>query len=188
MNSLLDPLAGTHFRGKIFVKPHACDRAVEYFGIDRSQAPMFVMDMLRKSALVDPDVIGEDGNPGRLFAYRRTAFVVARDEDVVITLYPQELAPLSVRKGVDKALAAVLKAAQRLERRELKRLTIRKAELAVERAECELRRLKTNSINVATTMEEKIARIDEELTKIDAEIFEVKREKTTLAKGIVSYI
>lgn len=31
--NLVDPKAGTHFTGKIFVSPHACDRAVEHFGI-----------------------------------------------------------------------------------------------------------------------------------------------------------
>lgn len=186
--NLVDPRAGTHFTGKIFVTPHACDRAVDHFGVDRAKAPMFVMDMLRKSSLIDPDVLGEDGNPGRLYAYKRTAFVVAKDADTVITLYPQEQAPVSVLDGVQKALRAALTIAQRKETREVKRLNIRRAELAIERAECELRRLKTASINVENAMIERIAEIDAELNAIEAQIFEVKREKTTLAKGICAFV
>jgi hypothetical protein len=186
--SLVDPKAGTHFTGKIFVVPHACDRAVEYFGVDRARAPMHVMDLVRKSSLIDPDVIGEDGNNARLFAYKRTAFVVAKDSDTVITLYLQELAPMSVLDGVQKVLARALKAAQRKESREVKRLTVRKAELTVERAECELRRLKTGSITVEAVQSHRLSEIDAEINEIVREIFEVKREKSTLAKGICSFI
>lgn len=149
---------------------------------------MFVMDLLRKSSLIDADVLGEDGNPGRLYAYKRTAFVVAKDADTVITLYPQEQAPESVLDSVQKVLRASLTSARRKENREIKRLDIRKAELAVERAECELRRLKTASNNVEKTLAERIAEIDAEVSAIDLQIFEVKREKTTLAKGICAYI
>jgi len=186
--SLIDPRAGTHFTGKIFVVPHALDRAVEYFGIERGQAPMHVMDMLRKSALIDPDVIAEDGNPGRLFAYKRTAFVVARDTDTVITLYPQEKSPAPILEGVAKVLRNALAAAQRKEARELKRLSVRRAELAVERAECELRKLKTGSVNVAKGAAERIAEIDAEIAGIETQMHEVRREKTTLAKGICAFV
>lgn len=188
MSTLLDPLAGTHFTGKIFVTPHACDRAAEHFGIERGLAPMHVMDLLRKSALVDPNVIGEDGRHGRLFAYKRTAFIVALNEDTVITLYPQATSSAAVIDGVHKVIAAALKAAQRKETREIKRLNVRKAELAVERAECELRKLKTASVNVVQAMIDRVAEIDAEYVGINEEIFEAKREKTTLAKGICAFI
>jgi hypothetical protein len=188
MTAALDPRAGTHFTGKIFVTPHALERAVEYLGVDRSKAPMHVMDLLRKSSLIDANVLGEDGNSGRLFAYKRTAFVVARYEDTVITMYPREDSPLSVRESVAKALTTVLRAAQRKETREIKRLELRRAELTVERAECALRKLKTTSINVAKLMDARIAEIDGAVNTINAEIFDVRREKTTLAKGIAAYV
>ncbi|UKS30207.1 hypothetical protein LOZ80_15200 [Paenibacillus sp. HWE-109] len=146
------------------------------------------MDLLRKSSLIDANVIGEDGNSARLFAYKRTAFVVALHEDTVITMYPREDSPVSVRESVAKALTGILRAAQRKETRELKRLELRKAELTVERAECSLRRLKTASINVASQMDARIAEIDGEINMINAEIFDVRREKTTLAKGIAAYV
>ncbi|MCD9024361.1 hypothetical protein [Cohnella silvisoli] len=185
---ILDPRAGTHFTGKIFVVPHALDRAVEYFGVDRAQAPMHVMDLLRKSALLDPDVIAEDGNRGRLFVYKRTAFIVAPNEDTVITLYPQQTAAAAVIDGVQRVLHAALRTAQRKEAREIKRLNVRKAELAVERAECELRRIKTTSVRVVAQMDERLTEINEEIAEIDTLIYEAKREKTTLAKGLCAYI
>lgn len=188
MNNVIDPQAGTHFTGKIFVVPHALDRTVEHFGVERGLAPMWVMDRLRKAALIDANAVAEDGKSFRLFAYRRIAFAVAQNEDTVITLYPQENADTSVVDGVQKVLARVLKAAQRKETRETKRLNICKAELTVERAECELRRLKTGSVNVVAAMDERIRDIDVELAHIRAEVYEVKREKTSLAKGICAYI
>lgn len=188
MGAQLDPRAGTHFTGKIFVTPHALERAVEYFGVDRSKAPMHVMDLLRKASLIDANVLGEDGNSGRLFAYKRTAFVVSLYEDTVITMYPREDSPVYVRESVAKTLATVLRAAQRKETREVKRLDLCKAELTVERAECALRKLKTTSISVAKQMDRRIAEIDGQIASINAEIFEVRREKTTLAKGIAAYV
>jgi hypothetical protein len=186
--NVIDPKAGTHFTGKIFVVPHALDRAVEHFGIERSAAPMYVMDMLRRASLIDPHVIGEDGNPGRLFAYKRTAFVVALTEDTVITLYPQETAARHVIEGVGKVLARALKTAQRTEARELKRLAIRRAEINVKRAELELRLLCTKSTTVIRKVNDDLANIDAELAAIVSEEFEIKREKSTIAKGICAFI
>lgn len=186
--NLIDPKAGTHFTGKIFVVPHALDRTAEHFGIERSQAPMWVMDRLRKSALIDPNVIAEDGTPRRLFAYKRIAFIVAQHEDTVVTVYPQESSPLSIIEDVQRVLANALRTAQRKEAREVKRLLILKAQLAVEKAECELRKLKTASTNVSQVMVERIEAIDAEVNAIETKIYEVKREKMTLAKGICAFI
>jgi hypothetical protein len=188
MTSTLDPRAGTHFTGKIFVTPHALDRAVEYFGVDRGKAPMHVMDLLRKASLIDANSLSDDGTVFRLYAYKRIVFAVAPHEDKVITLYPRDDSPIAVREGVAKVLSTLLRAAQRKETREVKRLELRRAELTVERAECALRKLKTTSINVAKQMDGRIAEIDGEVAAINAEIFEVRREKTTLAKGIAAYV
>ncbi|GGF88116.1 hypothetical protein [Paenibacillus abyssi] len=188
MSHVIDPKAGTHFTGKIFVKPHACDRAAEHFGIERSQAPMYVMDLLRKAALVDSDVLAEDGNRGRLYAYKRTAIVVAPQEDTVITIYPRDIAPEDLRETMAKVLKRALKAAQRTEARELKRLAIKKAELAVKRAEADLQRLTATRTVLIRKIDEEIAGINAEIARVDADIFAVKREKTTIAKGICAFI
>lgn len=188
MNYAIDPKAGAHFVGKIFVTPHACDRAVEHFGVDRARAPMYVMDLLRRAALVDPDVIDENGKRGRLFAYQRTAFVVAPDEDTVITLYPQHKANEAVRGPVERIIHRALAAAKRKESRETKRIRIRTAELGVERAECALRLAKTDSVSVADKMNERIMQIDRELADLERELIDVRRERTNIAKSVVAYI
>ncbi|MGF9711677.1 hypothetical protein [Paenibacillus naphthalenovorans] len=187
-SAAIDPLAGTHFTGKIFVTPHACDRAVEHFGIDRAKAPMYVMDMLRKAALIDPEVIDENGKLGRLFAYRRTAFVVSPHEDTVITLYPQHKANETVRNPIERLIQRALAAARRKEQRETKRINVKKAELGVERAECVLRLAKTDSAAVSEKMRDRITKIDGEIADLDREIIEIKRERTNIAKSVVAYV
>jgi len=185
----IDPKAGTHFTGKIFVTPHALDRATEYFGVKPgSERTNYVMDMLRKASLIDPCVIGEDGNSCRLFAYKRTALIVDLIDDTVVTIYPREEASLELRDGVEKVLARLLKAAQRTEARELKRLAIRKAELNVQRAELELRLLYANLPAIKRKINEEITNINAEMNAVDSAAYEVKREKSTLAKGICAFI
>jgi ribosomal protein L20 len=184
----IDAKAGTHFIGKIFVTPHALDRVTQHFGVDRAGAPMWVMDRLRKASLVDPDVIGEDGVSRRLFVYQRVVYIVAQNEDTVVTVYQQETAPEDVRGNVGKVLTRALKAAQRAEQRELRRLAIERAELNVRQAGLELRRLQTNLATVKRKIDEELVGIAAEMSRIEAEVYAVKREKSTLAKGICAYI
>lgn len=184
----IDPKAGTHFTGKIFVTPHACDRATEHFGVDRSKAPMYVMDMLRKAALIDPDVIDDNGNSARMFAYNRAVLIVAPTESTVITVHPQTQASEAVRNPIERIIQRTIKAAQRKEVRETKRINVTKAELLVERANYELRRAKSESIKVIADMSAKIADIDVEVARLDRELFEIKREKKTLMKSVAAYV
>jgi hypothetical protein len=184
----IDPQAGTHFIGKIFVTPHACDRAVEYFGVDRSKAPKYVMDMLRKSSLVSEHVIDEDGKPARMFSYRRTVFIVHPTEATVYTLYPQHKAHESVRNPIERIILRAMKAAERKEKREVKRINVRKAELIVERSQAELRRVKSESSRVVAEMTARINEIDSELKALEREILQVQREKTNVMKSVVAYV
>ncbi|UMR34001.1 hypothetical protein MJ749_14995 [Paenibacillus polymyxa] len=188
MSIAIDPRAGTHFIGKIFVSPHACDRAVEHFGVERAKAPMYVMDLLRKSSLISEHVIDEDGKPGRMFAYRRTVFIVHPSESTVYTLYPQHKANESIRNPIERLIQRAVKAAERKEKREVKRINVRKAELAVERAEAELRCVKSESNRVIAEMNARVNEIDVELRILERELFEIKREKTNLMKSVVAYV
>ncbi|KAA8750184.1 hypothetical protein [Paenibacillus sp. UASWS1643] len=184
----IDPKAGTHFVGKIFVRPHACDRAVEHFGVERSKAPMYVMDLLRKSSLVSEHVVDEDGNPGRMFSYKRTVFIVHPTEDTVFTLYPQHKAHESVRNPIERIILRAMKAAERKEKREIKRINVRMAEITVERAQAELRRVKSESARIVAEMTARIAEIDSELKALEREILLVQREKTNVMKSVVAYV
>lgn len=186
----IDPRAGRHFEEirVISVSKHAVERATEHFGIKTDDVRNWVSTNLRQATLIDADFMGEDGKYGRLFAYRGIAFVVVSTEAYVVTVYPQEYATNALRNEMAKVVARVLKAAQRKETREVKRVNIRKAELTVERAEMELRKLKTMSYKVVADCDGRIAEINEELKQLDAEIFELRREKATLAKGICAYV
>ncbi|NGM81249.1 hypothetical protein G5B47_02350 [Paenibacillus sp. 7124] len=188
MSIAIDPQAGTHFIGKIFVTPHALDRAVEHFGIDRSRAPMYVMDMLRKAALISEHVVDEDGKPARMFAYRRTAFIVALTEQTVLTLYPQHLASETIRNPIERIIQRAVSAAERKEKRETKRIAVRKAELSVERAQLDLRRAKSESERVVAEMTARIGLIDTELARLDRELLDTQREKTAIMKSVVAYV
>jgi len=190
MKNVIDPKAGTHFPmpTKIFVTPHALDEAVKDFGIERSKAPMHVMDLLRKSALIDPYIVGDDGNPVRLFAYKRQAFIVSLDSDTVVTTYRRDSAADLIRNAVEPVLRRVLRAAQREEAAELKRLAVMKAELSVRRAECELAQLLTKRPTKARSLLEEITQIDAEITQINTEMVSARQRKSTLAKGICAYV
>ncbi|MCM3784363.1 hypothetical protein M3231_15370 [Neobacillus mesonae] len=188
MSCAIDPKAGTHFVGKIFVSPHACDRATEHFGVDRSKAPMYVMDLLRKASLVSAHVIDEEGKPARMFAYRRTVLIVHPTESHVYTVYPQHKANEIVRNPIERIIQRAINAAERKEKREIKRINIRKAELSVERAQAELRRAKSESNRVVSEMTARIAEIDKEVRALDAELISVQREKTNVMKSVVAYV
>lgn len=188
MSLVIDPHSGTHFNAlKIFVTPHACDEATKDFGVERAKAPSYVMSQLRKASYID-DIIGDDGNPSKLYAYQRMAIVVAPDSPTVITVYPRNQASASLRDPIEKVLNRILKAAKRKETRDIKRISICIAEISVERAQYELRRAKTTSKKLMTELTAKINEVDTEIARYQAQIFEVKREKSMLAKGIVAYI
>lgn len=188
MSIAIDPKAGTHFNAlKIFVTPHACDEAAKDFGVERAKAPSYVMSQLRKASYID-DIIGDDGNPSKLYAYQRMAIVVAPDSPTVITVYPRHQASASLRDPLEKVISRILKAAQRKETREVKRISICIAELSVERAQYELRRAKTTSKKLVAELSVKLIEVDAEITSYQAQIYEVKREKSMLAKGIVAYV
>lgn len=187
MTIALDPKAGTHFTGKIFVTPHACDEAAKDFGVDRAKAPIYVMDNLRKAAFIS-NIVNEDGRPGRLFGYKRMAFVVAPETDTVITVYPRHNVNQALSDSVKKLLTGALKSADRKEKVAEKRISIAKAQLNVERAECELRRAKSQSITVIDAMITRVNDIDAEIIALDRELLEIKREKTNLANSIVVFV
>jgi hypothetical protein len=186
--SAIDKAAGTHFSAdKIFVTPHACDEAAKDFGVSRDRAPQFVMAQLRKATFID-NVIGDDGNPGRLFGYQRMAIVVAPDVPTVITVYPRHVPSSAIRDPIEKVLYRALTAAKRKEAREIKRINVEIAQLGIERAQCSLRKAKSSSRKVCAVMDVRIAEIDAALRNYAQELYEVRREKSNLAKGIVAYV
>lgn len=187
--SHIDPKAGTHFTGKIFVKPHALDRATEHFGIKRSDAPVFVMDRLRKAALIDAEFMGECGNVGRLFTYGGIAFVVAIGEATVITLYPEKVrAQESLTKSVAAVIKRMIKSAQRTEAAELKRLTKLRADVNLELATVEHGIAHGSGKATIRKLTDKAVELRAEIERIDNEIVTTKRAKATVLKNVCAYV
>lgn len=184
---LLDPNAGGHFKANINVLPHACERAVEHFRVDRREASRFITENLRKSSFVSY-ITHEDGRLQRLFGFNRIAFVVDAADDTVITVYPQHQANAAVLEPVHKVLIRALKAADRKEKAEERRIKVEKAQLAIKRAECELRIARTSSRKVTVTMRAEIEDIDAKSAELGRQLTEIKREKKNLAKSIVAFI
>lgn len=106
-------------KGKIFVTPHAIDRAIELFDFDdRRDAMHFIREGLRESTFIS-EIVGETGKVDRLFAKNRLAFVVDRTEDVVITVYIREVVDKELRGEVQEAitqhLASLIQSEKELE-------------------------------------------------------------------------
>ncbi|ANY67692.1 hypothetical protein BBD42_15375 [Paenibacillus sp. BIHB 4019] len=183
----IDPAAGTHFTGKIFVTPHALDEAVKDFGVERAKAPMYVMDNLRRAAFI-AHIVNEDGRPSRLFGYRRMAFVVAPDTATVITVYPRHNVNPTLAESVQRVLIRSLKAAARKERAESKRTAVAIATLNVEYAECELRKVRSNSVKTIESMTVRQTEIKREINVMERDLLELRRENTNLANSIIVYL
>lgn len=183
----IDPNAGTHFTGKIFVTPHALDEATKDFGVERAKAPMFVMDNLRKAAFIS-NIVNEDGRPARLFGYRRMAMVVAPESATVITVYPRHNSNPTLLESVQRVLVRALKAANRKERVAEKRITVAIAQLNVERAECELRKVRSNSISLIAALTERQTEIARTINEMERKLLEIKRETTNLANSVIVFV
>lgn len=188
MSLAIDPKKGTHFPGNIIVSSHALDRTVEHFGVNRAQAPAWVKERLRKAALIDGHNVEEDGRITRMFTYNRVVFIVDAMEPCVVTTYPQKAAHNSIKSPIERIIQRTIKAAQRKEATETKRINVAIAELNVQRANCELRRTKSESLKVIADMDAKIHAIDVEIAELREELADVRREKKSIMKSVAVYV
>ncbi|MFK4473744.1 hypothetical protein ABH897_003475 [Paenibacillus sp. RC73] len=172
---------------KISVSQHAIDKAISAFRVDKRIAEEWIRSGLRQARFV-ASVVSEEGKPSRLFAKNHVTFIVAPDQDAVITLYPSDQVAAPIRSKVE---ALVMRELRRIERKEvatMKRNTIAKLELAVERASCLLRAEKSRSQSVKLAMQARVSAIDEYFTQIDADIENIRHEKRKVAKAVAAYV
>jgi len=185
----IDPKAGTHFPGKIYVTQHALDRAVEHFKAPRNKASDFIIERLRKAALIDNNFTGDNGRVVRLFTCEGIAFILDANEATVITLYPERTQRQEMlTKAVGAAVRRVIKSAQRTEATELKRLTKLRADVNLELATVEHGIAHGSGKATIRKLTEKAAELRAEIERIDNEIVTTKRAKATVLKNVCAYV
>ena len=171
---------------KIGVAQHAVDKAVAAFRVDKRVADDWIRSNFRKARYV-ADIVSEDGKPTRLFAKGAVTFAVAPNEDFVITIYENVTPDSIIREKVEALLTRELRKIERKEAAEIRRSTLARLELNVERATCILRAEKSRSKSVKLSMQARIAAIDEYYAQIDADIEKIRAEKRRIAKAVAAY-
>lgn len=171
----------------VSISRHAIDEAVRDFRVDRRVAEQWVRSTLKKAQFV-ANIISEEGEPQRLFAHHRAAFVLKNTEDFVITCYPVNHGVTALHTKIKAAAMRELTKAERKERATERRVRIDKARLNVEKAACAYKMEITPSRAVIAANTKRIAEINEMLTKLDAELLRVKKEKKAVAKSIVMFL
>ncbi|AQR77222.1 hypothetical protein ABNB59_17235 [Paenibacillus larvae] len=172
---------------KIEVTHHAVEKAVTSLRINRKIANEWVRSNVKKARYI-ADIIAEDGTPSRLFAGGGVLFILAQDNDIVITLYPGDNPINIIRQKVESVTQKELRKVERKERRHQREAKIAKLELAVERAACLLRAEKTRSQSVKLAMAARVAAIDQYIEQLDHDLAEVQAEKRRVAKAVAAYM
>lgn len=173
--------------GKITVSAHACDEATKDFRVPRQTAEEWIRSNLRKASFVS-NIVGENGNPCRLFGFQRIAFVMDASADHVITIYPQHYVESAVKRGVQSVVMRALRNAERQERKVEREVRIEKARLGIERAECIWRMEMTPSAKVKRSNTDKMAQIDAKITELNAKLIEAQKAKKSVAKSVIAYL
>lgn len=165
---------------------HAVDRAIDRFGIKHNVAEDWVRNNLKKAKFI-AITLNDKGQTTRLYAHNRIGFVLAAEENIVITLYSPNVPPTMYEK-VSKMVERELAKLETNERKVTRRNTIMKAELNVEIAEHKLRLMRARAESTKMAINARLAAIEERIAELDAEIVEAKRAKTIIAKGAAAYL
>jgi hypothetical protein len=172
---------------KISVSQHAITEAVRDFRVDRRVADEWVRSNLRKATFIS-DIMSDDGKNCRLYAYQRTAFILADNTDYVITVYPRHQAVNELSAKVSALLQRELRKAERMERAVERKVNVAKARLKVERAECKWRMEITPSASVKRKNTARLAEIDAIVAELERELFDARKARSSVAKSAVMYV
>lgn len=185
---IFDVNAGTHFQDvQVGVTTHAIDQAVEDFNVNREEAERWIVSKLRQSQFIG-EIYGENRKKVRLYGFERIAFIVAPDDDVVITIYQRRKVDERLRNPVEEVIRDVIKQSEK---------QVERAESAADRALVALRELLEKAIHMRESAEnESVKRAAEEWiqdihNRIEAEekqIDEVRQEHARLLKGVVAFV
>lgn len=172
---------------KFTVTHHAIDAAINRFRVDKRIAEEWIRSGFRQARFV-ADIISEEGNPCRLFAGKHVTFILDARDDRIVTVYPGDAIAPHIRDKVESLITRELRKIERKESATIRRNTIARLELNVERAACILRAEKTRSQSVKLAMKARIAAIDEYLTQLNEDIEKIRHEKRKIAKAVAAYV
>jgi hypothetical protein len=168
-----DLKAGTHFIGrKITVSAHAVDQAIEDFRVNRFEAERWVIDNLVKSQFIGT-MYGENDRPVRLFGYKRIAFVLAVEHDVVITVYQRDKVDPALRNPIEQIVKTTVRTATD---------RLHAAEVTHRRTIDLLERLLPN------VDDEEGAQIRAEIERHAKSLRDARQEHARIMKGVVAYV
>lgn len=170
----------------IEVTDHAADEATKDFGVERHKAKRWIADKLRKSTFIALSC-GVNGEPGRIFAYRRMSIVVSPNEDKVITVYAQNTADEKMREKIQRVALREVRAKEREAKRQIAEIERQKADLIVEAAQANRKLIDARTKAAKAKLQAVIAEADEKITKLNEMIFEIKQDAARVVKSAVAF-
>ena len=166
------------FKESIFVTPHATDKACELFGIkNREHARSFIREGLRNSTFIS-EIVGDTGKVDRLFANKRIAYIVDRNDDVVITVYIREVVDKELRAEVKDIIAEHLQRIHATEKEIEEELLSLEIEYEINK---EVSRRGIEPFASLKCIENRITALQDELDKF-------KSKRSRVAKGAVVFL
>lgn len=182
-------MTSQHFTGKITVTQHAVSRAICRMGATHKNAEQLIRDNLRQARMVDDAVISKEypTSARRMFAHKGYVFIVAQDEDTVITVLKVEPST-EIRSEMEKHAQRIITRIKKEASREIRRLSLKRGELAVQLAETELKHLRTNVTRLKRRFDDEIAKLRAEITQLSEEIEAINIERTAKLKAVSAYL
>jgi hypothetical protein len=172
----------------VTISNHALDEASTKFGKQRKLAEGWIRSNFASAKFIGM-IYNEDGSSEvRLFSYQRICFVLAAEDNHVITVYPRRHATPTLSHKINFIVAKEIRKAERKVNAVLNRNNLLRADVKVEIAELERRIIRTKSEAVKMACCARINALNEYLTSIAEEENRVKQEKSTLLKGAAMYV
>lgn len=164
------------------VTKHARQRAERRFGITRKDSAGWLRGKFAKATHIT-NIIGDDGNPARLFVSDGVLIVVDKGADRIITV----MTPNWTRETCDKlrnfARSEITKE-QTKERRRLNAVTRMQAEIEIEVGDLRLRLLKTRSLPKKLAIQGRIKALEMRLDEIPQEQHVIKRKRVVAVQSL----
>jgi hypothetical protein len=172
-----DKHAGTHFRGKrVRTSQHAREQTVEEFRVPLYEAHDWIIEHLAQAQFIG-SIYSTDGKQVRLFGYKRIAFILASETDLVITVYARHEVNETLRNPLEELVKSTVRQAT-------SRLVIREQEGRETMAAFQRLYKQAEENNDVALMKY----INCEIKKQETRLHSARQEHAKLLKGVVAYV